>query len=129
MNGESYVVVLDQSGHLSGSGQISMEDEGTICSDQSLLEMEKPFLKKAEAEDEVHTDRKERCSKMVEKVENFIGGVYQRYKSNLSVGLKITAFILYIVYFGYCVSRRFVHSCCSFICIIKTIYEHRCYLT
>lgn len=112
MNGATQSIIIEP-GSLSEKKEkpgLDNLDEDGHPETQDLAEMEKFILKEAEERDEDEVYPHGRCSRWVEKVEDAVGDVYVKYRTVIKIGFKIIALALFLAYFIYCVSQRWVHS-------------------
>lgn len=111
MNLNSHVVEIEpgkfhpQIGKILKSGIESVDSINTNGS-KDATETDKFIVKEVEARAEAEIYPHGCCSRAAERVENVVRRVYFRHRTALFFAVKLVLFLLYIAYFGYCVSQR-----------------------
>ncbi|BFY97099.1 hypothetical protein BsWGS_00139 [Bradybaena similaris] len=126
MNLNSHVVEIEpgkfhpQVGRLLKSGIESVDSINTNGS-KDATETDTFIVKEAEARAEAEIYPHGCCSRAVERIENVIRLVYYRHRAALCFAVKLVLFLLYIAYFGYCVSQRYFDEGAYILTAITTI--------
>ncbi|CAG5124785.1 unnamed protein product, partial [Candidula unifasciata] len=124
MIGDSHTVLIEPGSLEPKVGQSDKNGTGgleSINTSKDAIETDTFILKEIEARAEAEIYPHGCCSRGVEKIENVVRRVYRRHRAAIGIAVKVTMFLLYIAYFGYCVSQRYFDEGAYILTVITAI--------